>query len=345
MIPPLLNDFIALMKDTALVSRHRARRGGPGRAATSSRSSSTASVLTLGAILFLIVTIPLARLIDWLIARQQRRRRARRRGETARRPGWRRRMSAGGRRCCGSKAVHKRFGALEVLRGVDLEVDQGKVVCVLGPSGSGKSTLLRCINLLEPPDEGEIYLEGKNICAIDPRPEEDEEGIDFVRRRVGIVFQQFNLFPNMSALENVSLAQQKVLRRSAAEARAKGTALLGRVGLSDKVDEYPDRLSGRPAAAGRDRAGAGDGPARDALRRGHQRARPGAGQGGARRDARARLGGDDDDRRHPRDGVRPRRRRRGRLHGRGRRSSSRARRPRCSRTRSRSARSASSGWC
>jgi polar amino acid transport system ATP-binding protein len=140
--------------------------------------------------------------------------------------------------------VHKRFGALEVLRGVDLELDQGRVVCVLGPSGSGKSTLLRCINLLEPPDAGEILLEGKNICAIDPRPEEDEEGIDFVRRRVGIVFQQFNLFPNKSALENVSLAQEKVLGRSSGEARAKAEALLVRVGLADKVDEYPDRLSG-----------------------------------------------------------------------------------------------------
>jgi polar amino acid transport system ATP-binding protein len=142
------------------------------------------------------------------------------------------------------EGVHKRFGALEVLRGVNLEVGQGKVVCVIGPSGSGKSTLLRCINLLEPPDQGEIYLEGKNICAIDPRPEEDEEGIDFVRRRVGIVFQQFNLFPNKNALENVSLAQEKVLRRSPADARAKAEALLRRVGLADKIDEYPDRLSG-----------------------------------------------------------------------------------------------------
>jgi polar amino acid transport system ATP-binding protein len=140
--------------------------------------------------------------------------------------------------------VKKRFGSLEVLRGIDLEVGRGKVVCVLGPSGSGKSTLLRCINLLEPPDAGEILLEGKNICAVDPRPDEGEEGIDFVRRRVGIVFQHFNLFPNKSALQNVSLAQEKVLGRSSAEARAKAEALLNRVGLADKVGEYPDRLSG-----------------------------------------------------------------------------------------------------
>jgi polar amino acid transport system ATP-binding protein len=142
------------------------------------------------------------------------------------------------------EGVKKRFGALEVLRGIDLEVGRGKVVCVLGPSGSGKSTLLRCINLLEPPDEGEIYLEGKNICSVDPRPEEDEEGIDFVRRRVGMVFQQFNLFPHKSARENVELAQEKVLGRRGAEAREKSAALLERVGLADKVDEFPDRLSG-----------------------------------------------------------------------------------------------------
>jgi polar amino acid transport system ATP-binding protein len=141
--------------------------------------------------------------------------------------------------------VHKRFGDLEVLRGIDLEVARGEVVCVLGPSGSGKSTLLRCINLLEAPEEGEIFLEGQDICK-GPAAPSGEAGwhVDFVRQRVGIVFQQFNLFPHRSALENVTMAPEKVLRRPRTEARAKGTELLQRVGLGDKLDEYPERLSG-----------------------------------------------------------------------------------------------------
>jgi polar amino acid transport system ATP-binding protein len=137
------------------------------------------------------------------------------------------------------EGVHKRFGSLHVLRGVDMELDRGHVTCVIGASGSGKSTLLRCINLLEPPEEGRILLEGKEITGVDV-----VEGIDYVRRRVGMVFQQFNLFPHKTALENVSLAQEKVLERSKEEARAKGEALLRRVGLADKMGEYPDRLSG-----------------------------------------------------------------------------------------------------
>jgi polar amino acid transport system ATP-binding protein len=134
--------------------------------------------------------------------------------------------------------VHKSFGTLHVLRGVTLDVSRGGVVCVIGPSGSGKSTLLRCINLLEPPDSGRIFLEGREITG------SDRAGTDFVRRRVGIVFQQFNLFPHKRAIENVALAQEKVLERAPEEARAKGHALLERVGLADKVDEYPERLSG-----------------------------------------------------------------------------------------------------
>jgi ABC-type polar amino acid transport system ATPase subunit len=141
--------------------------------------------------------------------------------------------------------IHKRFGELEVLRGIDLEIARGEVVCVLGPSGSGKSTLLRCVNLLEPPEEGEIFLEGRDICrgADAPSGEAGWE-LNFVRQRVGIVFQQFNLFPHKTALENVTLAQEKVLGRPREEARAKGTALLERVGLADKLGEYPERLSG-----------------------------------------------------------------------------------------------------
>jgi polar amino acid transport system ATP-binding protein len=138
--------------------------------------------------------------------------------------------------------VQKRFGKLEVLRGVDLEINRGEVVCVLGPSGSGKSTLLRCINLLEPPEQGHIFLDGREITHHARR--EQQEDIDFVRRRVGIVFQQFNLFPHKSALANVGLAQTKVLKRSYGEAREKAEELLNRVGLADKLHEYPDRLSG-----------------------------------------------------------------------------------------------------
>jgi polar amino acid transport system ATP-binding protein len=134
--------------------------------------------------------------------------------------------------------VHKSFGDLHVLRGIDLQVDRGGVVCVVGPSGSGKSTLLRCINLLEPPDAGHIYLEGTEIT------ERTRRDIDFVRRRVGMVFQQFNLFPHMTAGRNVSIAQRMVLGRPREEADAKSRALLERVGLHDKLFEYPERLSG-----------------------------------------------------------------------------------------------------
>jgi ABC-type polar amino acid transport system ATPase subunit len=137
------------------------------------------------------------------------------------------------------EGVHKRFGPLHVLRGIDLEVAHGSVFCVIGPSGSGKTTLLRCINLLESPDEGHIFLEGQEITGKGSR-----DGVNFVRRRVGIVFQQFNLFPHRSVTENVSLAQERVLGRPRKEARAKTETLLRRVGLGDKSDEYPERLSG-----------------------------------------------------------------------------------------------------
>ncbi len=143
------------------------------------------------------------------------------------------------------QGVRKRFGALEVLKGVDLDVAKGEVVCILGPSGSGKSTLLRCVNLLEPPEAGEIFLEGQDICK-GPGSGTGEQSwnLDFVRQRVGMVFQQFNLFPHKSALENVTMAPEKVLGRSKAEAREKAAALLERVGLGDKLSQYPERLSG-----------------------------------------------------------------------------------------------------
>jgi len=133
--------------------------------------------------------------------------------------------------------VRKSFGELEVLRGVDLVVQDHEVVCLIGASGSGKSTLLRCIDLLEEVDAGRIWVEGVEITAA---------GVDqnAVRRRIGIVFQAFNLFPHMTVLRNVTLAQEKALRRSPEDARAKATELLAGFGLADKAYEYPDRLSG-----------------------------------------------------------------------------------------------------
>ncbi len=136
------------------------------------------------------------------------------------------------------EGVHKSFGDLHVLKGIDMSVERGSVVCVIGPSGSGKSTLLRCINMLEPPESGRIFLEGREITG---RGAGDR---DYVRRRVGMVFQQFNLFPHMTAGRNVSIAQRKVLDRPKDEADRKSRALLERVGLQDKLFEYPDRLSG-----------------------------------------------------------------------------------------------------
>jgi polar amino acid transport system ATP-binding protein len=137
------------------------------------------------------------------------------------------------------EGVGKSFGDLRVLSAVDLEIEKGQVVCVIGPSGSGKSTLLRCVNLLAPPEEGRIFLEGKEITGAQNR-----ESLDFVRRRVGMVFQQFNLFPHKTALENVTIGPQKVLGRPAEQCRERGEALLERVDLGEKLDEHPERLSG-----------------------------------------------------------------------------------------------------
>ena len=133
----------------------------------------------------------------------------------------------------------KSYGELDVLKGIDLSIKKGEVVCVIGPSGSGKSTMLRCINLLEAPDGGRIALNGTEVFG-DGKP----QNLDELRREVGMVFQQFNLFPHMNAVENVALAQVKVRGRSRREAKEKSKALLERVGLADKFDEYPDRLSG-----------------------------------------------------------------------------------------------------
>ena len=133
--------------------------------------------------------------------------------------------------------LHKSFGDLEVLKGVDLEVNRGEVVVILGPSGSGKSTLLRCVNLLEKPTSGTIWFE--DICITDPSTD-----INNVRKHVGMVFQSFNLFPHLSALDNVMLAQRKVLKRTKEEAERIALEQLGRVGLADRVDYMPAQLSG-----------------------------------------------------------------------------------------------------
>jgi polar amino acid transport system ATP-binding protein len=135
------------------------------------------------------------------------------------------------------EGVRKSFGQVEVLKGIDLEVGEHQVVCLIGASGSGKSTLLRCVNLLEPVDAGRIVIQGEEITAPGVR-------INEIRRRIGIVFQAFNLFPHMSVLGNVTLAPRRVLDLSKAEAEEQATALLGRFGLADKRDDYPDRLSG-----------------------------------------------------------------------------------------------------
>jgi polar amino acid transport system ATP-binding protein len=135
------------------------------------------------------------------------------------------------------EGIHKSFGKLEVLRGIDLELAEHEVVCLIGASGSGKSTLLRCVNLLEPIDAGRIVLRGEEITA---------NGVDVnaVRRGIGIVFQSFNLFPHMSVRENITLAPRKALRLSTAAAERRADDLLARFGLADKREEYPDRLSG-----------------------------------------------------------------------------------------------------
>ncbi len=135
------------------------------------------------------------------------------------------------------EGVHKSFGKLEVLRGIDLALAEHEVVCLIGASDSGKSTLLRCVNVLEPIDAGRILVSGETVTA---------PGVDVnrIRREIGIVFQSFNLVPHLSVLENVTLAPRKARGLSRAAATAEADAMLTRFGLADKRDEYPDRLSG-----------------------------------------------------------------------------------------------------
>ncbi|KUM33355.1 amino acid ABC transporter ATP-binding protein [Arthrobacter sp. EPSL27] len=133
--------------------------------------------------------------------------------------------------------LRKSYGSNEVLKGITLNVEPGEVVCLIGPSGSGKSTLLRCVNLLEQPNEGSIHVGG--FEATDP-----DVDIDKMRRKVGMVFQQFNLFPHLSALKNCTIAQTKVLKRSESDASAVAMRNLERVGLGHLADRFPDQLSG-----------------------------------------------------------------------------------------------------
>jgi polar amino acid transport system ATP-binding protein len=136
-----------------------------------------------------------------------------------------------------TRGLHKHFGDLHVLRGIDLAISRHEVLCVIGPSGSGKSTLLRCVNMLEVPSSGEVLIEGERINA---------RGLDIdrVRTKLGIVFQSFNLFPHRTAIGNVTLAPEKVLGLPRDVARRRALEQLGRVGLEDKADAYPSQLSG-----------------------------------------------------------------------------------------------------
>ncbi len=135
------------------------------------------------------------------------------------------------------RGVRKRFGDLEVCKGIDLDVAEGEMVCLIGASGSGKSTLLRCMNLLEPIDDGEIWLDGVDIAepGLDPQP---------IRQRIGIVFQSYNLFPHMSAVENVMLAPRRTKGLSRADLMPRISQLFEKFGLADRMQHFPDQLSG-----------------------------------------------------------------------------------------------------
>lgn len=135
------------------------------------------------------------------------------------------------------KNLHKSFNKLEVLKGIDLTVKEGEVVCIIGPSGSGKSTMLRCINLLEVPTKGEIIVDNYDITA-------KKANLNLIRRNIGMVFQQFNLFPHLTVLNNITMAPVDTKTMSKADAEKLAKELLNRVGLADKANAYPSQLSG-----------------------------------------------------------------------------------------------------
>jgi polar amino acid transport system ATP-binding protein len=146
-------------------------------------------------------------------------------------------MSENGSHFVSLKGITKRFEDLEVLHGIDLDVGEHEVVCLIGASGSGKSTLLRCINLLEQVDSGTIVVDGQTITG-------EKVDVNRLRQKIGIVFQSYNLFPHMTVLHNVTLAPRKALGVSHRDAEDRARALLRQIGLEDKADEFPDRLSG-----------------------------------------------------------------------------------------------------
>ena len=294
-LPPLMNDFIALTKDVALVSVI-AVQDVVGVARDAQAVTFNSTTLTVAVVFYLVFTLPLI----WILDRDHRPRAAPRRARRDRR-------AVSSIRAVG---LVKRYGDHTVLRGVDLNVAQGEVVCVIGPSGSGKSTLLRCLNLLERPTEGKVFLGDDEITA-------PGASVDRMRSRLGMVFQSFNLFPHRTVLDNLTMAPVSVRGVGQEEARARARDAARPRGPRRQGRRAPGAPVRGPAAAGRDRPRPGHGPRGDALRRGHERPRPGAGHRRARRDARARRGRHDDDRRDPRDGVRARGVRPPAVHGRG----------------------------
>ena len=286
-IPPLLNDFIGLQKDTVLVASIGVvevfRETQILQAATFNFTPYLATAL-----IFLVVTIPLARLTDWLLAREKDRRigadaaaaaaRVERvAGMTAAREAAPADRPATAARRCRSRACTSRSGTSRCCAGIDLEVAEHEVVALIGASGSGKSTLLRCVNLIEPIDAGRILIEGDEITAKGVK-------VDRIRRRIGIVYQAYNLFPHMRVLDNVTLAPRKVLRLSDGGGRAGGDGAADAVRPRRQGRRLPGPAVGRPAAAGRDRAGAGDVARPPAPRRGHLGPRPRARRRGPERD-------------------------------------------------------------
>jgi ABC-type polar amino acid transport system ATPase subunit len=188
--------------------------------------------------------------------------------------------------------LHKWFGQAHVLRGVDLEVRAGEKVCILGPSGSGKSTLIRCINGLEPYDDGRVRLGGVDLSG----PQKSAEA---ARRTTGMVFQSFNLFPHLSVLENCALAPIHVRKLKKADAEARAMALLERVRIAEHAGKRPAQLSGGQQQRAAIARGVGDGAGGNAVRRAHQRARPRDGGRGAGGHDRAGPRRHDHDRGHP----------------------------------------------
>src|SRR6187551_3232881 len=203
--------------------------------------------------------------------------------------------------------VSKWYGTMQVLKNCSTEVAKGEVVVVCGPSGSGKSTLIKCVNGLEPFEEGTITVDGISVG-------DRKTNLPKLRARIGMVFQHFELFPHLSVMRNLSLAQVKVLGRDSKTADEKGRKLLERVGLTSH-GKIPRSTVRRPAAARRHRAGAGDGPDRHAVRRADLGARSGNDQRGARRDGGTRQRRHDHDRGNPRNGLCPQGRQPRRLHG------------------------------